>query len=152
MAIALAVESFDQVIGELRDLIDRKRGDLPRTQETPVDPNFDLYATMARVGCLTIYTVRDDGVLVGYASYFVGMSMHSKQAGWATSDSVWINPEARRLCLGRRLLRYIETDLRERGIIVSQTLAKPGSAFSRLLHSQGYVLGDLVYTRRITDA
>jgi len=151
MAIALAVESYELVIDELRDLIYRKREHLFRTEDVPVDPDFSLYEKMARVGCLTIYTVREDGALVGYASYLVGVSMHNKQAGWATSDSVWINPEARRLCLGRRLLRFIETDLRSRGIIVSQTLAKPGSAFSRLLASQGYTLGDLVYTRRITD-
>jgi L-amino acid N-acyltransferase YncA len=74
--------------------------------EIKLDIDFERYAEAEANGHLHVVTARDDGILVGYHVWFVGMHMHYKSSRTAVSDVVYLLPMYRKGLAGYRFLKY----------------------------------------------
>ena len=147
------VEAFDDaLIAEAQPLLQRHWEELARDKEdTPLDPDYEMYKRADRAGLFVVVTVRDEARrLVGYAGYFMRPHPHYKAFKWAVSDLLIVAPEHRNAGLGDQLLRFIEKSLRERGVQRMHTTTKVAHpALGRLLVACGHERIEAGYAKRL---
>lgn len=144
-----AVETFHQIIGDIRPLLSRHWEEIANYKEDiPLEPDFDLYAAMSDAGLIRFISVRLDGNLIGYAIYFVKKRNLHYNASWAVSDIIWIAPEHRNAGVGNGLFDFTENYLRSQGVKVMQTMTKTGHpALAFLLKSRGHGIAEEIYAK-----
>lgn len=146
-----AVETYDQVVDDIRPLLKAHWQELATYHDVPLDPDFEAYKTVDRAGSLRIFTVRsEDNALVGYAIYFVRMHHHYKTTKWAISDIVLVAPEHRNVGLGHGLYDFLEDQLRAEGVQVIYTMAKlKHPELSMLLELRGHERNEVIHAKRL---
>lgn len=100
--------------------------DLPRRL------NREMYDTMFESGVLVNFGVFDGDKMVGYAFAFVHSHPHYEMVT-AQHDSLFIHPDYRLPRVALRLMAAVEAECRARGAEKMAWVAKPGTAFQRLL-------------------
>lgn len=96
-----------------------------------------------------LFTVRDEGKLVGQCGIYVTPSMHTQEM-IATEDALYFLPEARR---GRRMLdfhKFFLEEMRKRGVSKVFMTAAPYNGACRLLEYIGYRLSCYKYELDLT--
>lgn len=148
--VAFAVERFQDVIGEMRPILERHAANLTGHPDIPLCLNDRAYTAASDAGILRIYTVRDGGELVGYAVYQVGTNLHHASTRWATSDVAWIDPARRYFRVAWRLIDFAEQDLRRMGVVVLDAMTKDSHpAMGRLLAARGYEKIGALHQKRL---
>jgi GNAT superfamily N-acetyltransferase len=104
----------------------------------PLDPQWDLYAELDRMGRLLITTVRLDGALIGYCSHFIAPNLHYKSLVVADNDIFWLASEHRNSRIGIKLLRTAEQYAREAGCNKILMKEKIHVSLGRLFQFLGY--------------
>lgn len=119
-------------------------------QEFPFNPNYAGYVSIEWANALRVYTVRKDGVLVGYSVCFVSPSLH-RQVLEANEDLLYVVPELRGSLVGVRLMRYVEAELATEGvqIFARRTKAAHPSNFGPMLERMGYAPIETIYARKL---
>lgn len=143
---AYARESMEQVIGEIKPLLEKHWREIAHYQDIPLDPDYAAYGRADAVGSLRIFTVRDEGLLVGYAVFFIG-NLHYQSTKIATQDILFVLPEHRGLT-GARLILYCDEQLQAEGAQAVYHHVKKAHDFGPLLKRMGYEAVDVVYGRR----
>ena len=80
----------------------------------PFNPRLEQYFEAADGGWFLHYTVRKDGEPVGYSNIYLTNDMHNGDL-IAQEDTIYIKPDHRN-GLGRKLVKHILADLKERGV------------------------------------
>lgn len=80
----------------------------------PYNPRLDRYFAAFDAGWLLNYVVRFDGAPVGHANVYVTNDMHNGEL-IAREDVMYVVPEHRN-GIGRKLVKFVLADLRERGV------------------------------------
>ena len=136
----IGLEPLFSVAGEIEPLLEREWQAAGEDHENlPFDPNWDAYVALERAGALRVFTVRDGKRLVGHLVFAVSACLHSKTVRTATSDALWIEPDARRPGVAMRLFRFAEAWLRDEGVRVSHIRTNtllPAAA--RIAEHEGY--------------
>lgn len=102
----------------------------------PFAPSFDRYNEYDKCGWYFEGTIRDDGVLVGYAGIYLTPSMHSQQV-IATEDSLFILPSHRKGRNAIRFIKFLEDECRKRGAVEVNITAK-NPAVAKILDYLGF--------------
>ena len=98
-----------------------------------------------------MFSARQDGVLIGYAVFFLKRHPHYRTTIWAQSDIYWIAPEHRRGHVGAGLFAFVEDEFMARGVGVSQIGVKEAHpAAAKLLESLGYEKVEASYAKRLS--
>lgn len=108
-----ALGIFDEIRGLLRLHWEEIALDKSAIQ---LAPRWEEYETLARSGILQTITVRDAGMLVGYAAFFVTPHLHYRDSLTAVSDIFFIKKEYRQGLTGVRLFKVAEHELRKLGV------------------------------------
>lgn len=119
-------------------------------QDIVLNVDWAVYQQVEDIGQVRIFTVRKDGVLVGYAAFFVRTNLHYRDSMQAANDVIFISPEHRSGRIGVNLVRFAEAALREEGvqlIAYHAKLAHP--TLGLLLQHTGYTPGETVFTKRL---
>lgn len=116
--IKFAVESYAQIIDEIKPMLPEHWAELAVHKDIPLDPDYDFYERANAVGMLVFMTVRKAGVLIGYAIWVVKKHPHYRAHTWALNDIVWLHPEHRGLRTGRAFANFWEEALRLRNVAV----------------------------------
>ncbi len=104
--LTLAQERLSQIRDEAWPLLLRHWEEIALNKETtPLDPDWDAYKRLEDAGVLHVTTLRLDGELIGYVSFFVGPNFHYKTKIVASDDIFYLAPEHRQGLLGRSLLK-----------------------------------------------
>jgi GNAT superfamily N-acetyltransferase len=106
--------------------------------EIPVDPDEQRYAVADQVGRCVCMVARSEGVIAGYAVFFVGTSTHHRTMLCGYGDSIYVEPEHQGSGLASRLLAKCEDRLREMGVKRIGWTVDVGSAIHELLNAAGY--------------
>ena len=135
-------ETYEQVIDDIKPLLTKHWQEIARNKDKiPLNPDYSVYTALGRGKHLRIYTARLNGVLVGYAIYFVRQHPHYQNSIWAVSDIFWLDGNVRGLGLGRGLFQFTEESLRAEGVAVMHTTYKvEHPAAGNLLESMGHEL------------
>lgn len=151
MELKFACEAFGSVIAEARPLLQLHWEELALNQElVPLDPDYNKYYEIARLELMRVFTIRAEGMLIGYANYYVFPHMHYKSTCFAESDIFYLAKEFRGGRTALRFFRFIEDSLREAGVVVMHTRTKVAHpAAGRVLEASGHRLAEHGYSKFI---
>lgn len=139
-------EQIAYVLPELKPLLEMHWREVSAYQDIPLQPHYEWYCTSPVLRC---FTVRDAGVLVGYAIFGVSKNKHYQTSLQAVQDIVFVAPEARGSA-GVRLLRFAEKELKNEGVQVIYHHAKNAHpTLALVLHRMGYEPVEVVMAKRL---
>lgn len=119
-------------------------GDLP-----PLDVDQVQYEVLDALGKHRVYTAREDGLLVGYASFVVHTHLHHRTDVRAVHDGLYVLPSHRGGMGGAALIAYADRMLRAEGIGTVHQVAAVGSALGRALECLGHLPYETTYIKRL---
>jgi hypothetical protein len=133
---------------ELMPLLAAHWYEIAHYPDIPLDVDVNAYEMAEHAGMLRLYTVRDDGRLMGYAVFFVRPNMHYQGSIQASQDVLYLDP-AIRGGTGYRFIRWCDEQLRAHGVQAVYQHVKAKHNFGPILERQGYELVDLIYAKRL---
>ena len=150
--VEIRKESFREIWPEARDLLEQHYKEIGLYNSKVVfDPDVERYESLCDAGALYIVAVRVEGTLVGYCANFITQSLHYKATKSCINDVFYIHPDYRKGFLGVRLIKEMESLMKEEGVNVLmfnfKTYAPLDSLFSRL----GWDFSEKVYTKYLGD-
>ena len=149
--IAFAVETYDEIIGEIKPMLPEHWAELAVHKDIPLDPDYAFYARANATGQLRFITVRKSGDLIGYAIWVVKRHPHYQMHTWALNDIVWLHPDHRGMALGRQLVNFWESKFTEWGVHVVHVDTKiVAPQLLYLLKGCGYDVTGVALERRMT--
>lgn len=115
--ITCHIESFEQQLEELKVLLPLHYEELALNQDkVPLAPQYHVYIERERAGGLIFATLRDAGQLVGYFIGFIAPGLHYSTCLTCTMDIFYVRKDKRRGTAGVRMFRFVEAELRRRGV------------------------------------
>lgn len=115
--ITCHVESFEERLEELQALLPLHYAELALNQDkVPLSPRYNVYIEHERNGGLIFVTLRDAGELVGYFIGFIGPGLHYSTCLTCNMDIFYVRKDLRTGTAGVRMFRFVESELRRRGV------------------------------------
>lgn len=115
--ITAHIESFEERLEELQALLPLHYQELALNQDkVPLSPQYGIYIARERAGELLFVTLRDAGALVGYFIGFIAPGLHYSTCLTCTMDIFFVRADKRKGSAGVRLFRFVESELRRRGV------------------------------------
>jgi GNAT superfamily N-acetyltransferase len=135
--ITCHIESFEQQLEELKVLLPLHYEELALNQDkVPLAPQYHVYIERERAGGLLFVTLRDAGALVGYFIGFIAPGLHYETCLTCTMDIFYVRKDRRRGTAGVRMFRFVEAELRRRGVqrwfMGSKIYADASALFKRI--------------------
>jgi hypothetical protein len=118
-------------------------------QDLPLDPNYDTYYKLEEMGALRIFVLRQEGLVQGYAVFFVLPNMKYQTSLHATADLLYLVPWLRKQMLGARFLSWVDDQLRKEGVQIVRHSVERTYDFGPLLERLGYEQRHVVYEKRL---
>lgn len=113
-----------------------------------LDPDYTQYYRLQANDALRVYTVRDNGDLVGYSVYFIAPNAHYPGSIHANNDVLFVLPEYRGTT-GRKLLQYAEAQLKLGGVDLIHMHMKVEHDKPALFKRMGYTHSENLYTKAL---
>jgi len=119
--------------------------------DTPYDPNWKTYSELNASDILRLYTIRTeaDSELVGYATFLVHKTLHSKDTLHALHDSMYILKPNRKNGTVKNFINYIEKELTLEGVDTMVISVIKHRDFSGSLKQLGFVHNESTFIKRI---
>jgi hypothetical protein len=100
--ITFARELLCEVVREVQPLLIAHHDEMQPGM--PLDPDYEQYTLLERLGRFVVFTGREEGRLVCYSSFHLIRHMQSRQFVQALNDVFYLIPEVRR---GITAMRFI---------------------------------------------
>ncbi len=135
--ITFHIESFTESLPEFRPLLPLHWKELALNQDhVPLDPQWEVYYERERRGELFFVAAREEGRIVGYYIAFIAPGLHYANCLTCTTDIFFIHPGKRVAMTSLKLFKFVEEELRRRGVkrwfIGSKVHADASAIFERL--------------------
>ncbi len=115
--ITAHVESFEQNLEYLKPLLPIHYKELALDQDkVPLSPQFDKYVAAEQRGELIFVTLRKAGQMVGYFIGFIAPGLHYSTCLTCNMDIFYVLPEHRGSGTGFQLFKFVEQQLKKRGV------------------------------------
>lgn len=140
-------ESFRNSYNDAKDLLEHHHLEVPIFEGKSLLVNQEKYQRMEDNGSLKIFTIRVDGKLVGYSSFFIFVHSHHADSIHANMDTIYIKPEFRGIGLDfasycDEQLKYIGVSFVHRGFPVDRD-------WGEKLIDQGYKQKEIIYIKEL---
>ena len=115
--ITAHVESFEENLEYLKPLLPIHYKELALNQDkVPLSPQFDKYVATEKQGGLLFVTLRSAGQMVGYFIGFIAPGLHYSTCLTCQMDIFYVLPEHRGGGGGFQLFKFVEQQLKKRGV------------------------------------
>jgi GNAT superfamily N-acetyltransferase len=115
--ITCHVESLTEHLPELMYLLPLHYEELALNKDkVPLDPQYEVYRERDAAGAVLFVTLRDAGELVGYFIGFIAPGLHYQTCLTCTMDIFYLRKDKRTGSGGVRLFRFVEAELKRRGV------------------------------------
>lgn len=104
----------------------------------PLNPDWEAYANLETSGILKIFTARDDGSLIGYASCFMLPDIHSRGILSANFEILFVSASHRNGAVGLRLMKFAEKCVRQDGAEFCFVTTTEQNSASKMMQRLGY--------------
>ena len=128
----------DRFIAEAGPMLEKHYQEIEDHHNTPLDIDVDKYRAVEQMQNLRLFTVRNDGELVGYAIFILMEHMHSKDRILAVSDALFLAPEWRKGRIGVNIIKFSDKLLAQEGVDVVWRNVTVGLDYSAVLDYLGY--------------
>ncbi len=140
----------EAMIAELDPLTQLSWAESACSPDTPYNPDWDQYAALNEMDLIRLFTVRDDaGALVGYITFLVSTTLHSKDTVQALHDSLFILKAHRKGSTVEDLLAHCEDEFKSEGVSMMIMTVMCHRDFSTLLKNIGYTQTEKTYIKGI---
>ena len=115
--LTIQLESFAQRLDEFKPLFPLHWEELALNKDkVPLDPQYEIYIEREKRGELIFATIRELGKPVGYFIGFIAPGLHYKTCLTCTMDIFYVCKEKRTGTAGIKLFRFVEKELKRRGV------------------------------------
>lgn len=115
--LTVQLESFEDALPELRGIFPSHWEELALFRDRmPLAPQYPEYIRRNREGRLLLITARIDGRIAAYYTVQLAPGFHYGSTFTATMDMLYIIPELRGRGVSFPLFRFVEAELRRRGV------------------------------------
>lgn len=115
--LTIQLESFAQRLEEFKPLFPLHWEELALNKDkVPLDPQYNIYIEREKLGELIFVTIRELGRPVGYFIGFIAPGLHYKTCLTCTMDIFYVCKEKRKGTAGIKLFRFVEKELKRRGV------------------------------------
>lgn len=134
-----AQELLCECVKEVMPLLQMHHAEvMPHGEAIPLDPDWDCYALLERLGRFVVFTARDDGRLVGYAAFHLMPHLQSRQFLRAVNEVIFVAPEHRRGMLALSFVKHCHDRLTAAGARHIAYESPLTSNLAPILHRIGY--------------
>lgn len=149
MAITIQVERFNDVIEEVQPLLDRNWEEIANYRDfVPLAPNYARFAVLATAEKIIVVTARENGALVGYASFILDTQLHYATVLLAENGIIWVAPEKRGKRVGLRLIQAAEREVVSRGACIMRFREKINHPLlGKILTIMGYTKTEIIHEK-----
>lgn len=148
MRLTLGVEHAKDLWPELLPLAEAHYAEIRHHGGTPMSINQALYESLDADDLLRVFTVRRDGVLVGYCVMCIRTEHHSTSSKCAHEDCIYLKPECRGRT-GSQFLRWIDEYLASEGIAIVYRNVPTIHNHGPLLQRCGYRPIEVIWVREL---
>jgi len=150
--IKFNVETVPQCIEDVKTLVTEAWDEVEVYKDKmKLDPNYDLYLELEKLGVVHVVTVRDEGKLIGYYISLLMPNPHYQTHTFAINDLLFIHPDYRGGTTTYRMFKYAFKKLKEKGVSVITLNMKVKFPFKRLCKALGMEHHENVYTIYVGD-
>jgi GNAT superfamily N-acetyltransferase len=116
--ITFAVEKFSDVYGELLPLLHEHYGEISLHKEHGValEPQVHAYKAREADGSLLMVIGREAGEIAAYFICFISPGLHYQSCLTCSPDIFFVRPDKRTGMAGARLFKFVEKELKRRGV------------------------------------
>jgi len=108
------VETLNQFLPDfIPTLMETHYDELTGSKELILDPNYDLYYMIEAQEKLHIFTMREDGELIGYHLGIIDTGLHYKQNLFCLTDIYYVRKDYRQGVTGYRFFKKLEPVLKD---------------------------------------
>lgn len=141
-------EKIVDVLEESKTLLQKHWEEIAHYKDIPLEPDYEQYLKLESIGATRSFTARtEDGILIGYAVFFIKHNIHYKSSLQALQDIIFVDKKYRGL--GFMFIKFTDEQLKLEGIQVVYQHVKAKYNFGPLLDRLGYELVDLIYAKRL---
>ena len=138
----------EELLKEVKPLLEKHWQEIAHYKDIELNPNYEIYLAAQKSGVIRSYSMRDgDGLLIGYAVYFVRPNLHYKQCLTATEDIIFVDPEKRGY--GMFLIKWCDEQLKLLGVQIVTHHIKFDHDWSVHLERMGYEKTDMQLCKRL---
>lgn len=139
--ITFAIERFSDVYGELFPLLEKHYVEISTHKDhgVPLDPIVAAYRAREADGSLLMVIGRQAGEIIAYFVCFIAPGLHYASCLTCSPDIFFVRPDLRVGRTGIRMFRFVEDELRRRGVkrwAVGSKVEHDASALFRYLDFQ----------------
>lgn len=136
--ITFAVEKFAEFYGEALPLLHEHYAEISTHKDhgVPLEPMVDVYLSREAEGSLLVVVGREEGRIVAYMLCFIAPGLHYRSCLTCTPDIFYVDAKKRTGMTGMRMFRFVEKELKRRGVkrwAVGSKVQHDASALFRFL-------------------
>jgi len=147
--IDYTIETYETIHIDIEPILEKHYTEVEWAQEfIPLNPDFDKYQDLDERGDIIFLGMREEGVLVGYATFMLYDHPHHKGTTFASSDLLYIDPKYR----GAEVMKFFdwcEANLKEEGADVINVSFKILHDHPNLMFHLGFESTEVVYSKFI---
>ncbi len=145
-------EFICEVVGEVEPLLNQHYQELVQERDQiKIDPRWEDYAALERMGFFHVFTARADGKLVGYGAFFLNKHLHHASLTSAVNDVLFLHPDHRSGMTGIKLIRFCESELKAMGADKLCIHAKQESTLHLILERLGYTAEEITMSKTFKE-
>ena len=150
--ITAHVESFEENLEYLKPLLPIHYKELALNQDkVPLSPQFDKYVAAEQRGELIFITLRKAGQMVGYFIGFIAPGLHYSTCLTCNMDIFYVLPDHRGSGTGFQLFKFVEQQLKKRGVDRMFVGSKMHKDASWLFEKLNYIPVETYYSAWLGD-
>jgi len=140
-------EAYSKCIDELKAIYPEHYEELAVEKSVPLEPDYETYLLLEKLGKISLITCRKDNELIGYIMFFINTHMHYKSCKVAHEDIYYLMKPYRQGRIGIKLFQYAEQAMREKKIDRIIFGTKVYLDNSKLFEYLGYRFYEKLYTK-----
>jgi len=145
------IEKLIDIVEEMMPLVEKHHEEVDDFRDKIVlNPDFDRYLELETQDMISLFTMRDDGRLLGYSMFIVGSHGHYSGSLFAVNDIIYIDPEIRGEETTPTFFKKCEEWLTEEGVDVIMYSMKSDRAAKGLMNHLGYKDFEINYRKVVS--
>ena len=141
----------DEIVNELAPLTKLSWSEADCIPNAHFDPDWEKYTQLNELNLLRLFTVRNqDKELVGYITFFVGPTLHSKNVHHALHDSMYILKPYRKNGTAKSLISFVENIFKDENVNTMIVTVMTHRDFSPTLKHLGFTHTESSFIKRVS--